>query len=73
MAAAEDPDPSGSGISNFLGNLKALLDAIHKEDDRIGGLAVTRLTAFCAGRGTPRITKALHDAVDREPGARGAG
>jgi len=40
----EEADPPGSGISAFLGNLKALVDAIHKEDDRIGGRAVTRLT-----------------------------
>jgi hypothetical protein len=41
----EDADSSGSALSGFLGNLKAVLDAIHKEDDRIGGQAVTRLSS----------------------------
>lgn len=41
----EEADPPGGAVSAFLGNLRATLDAIHKEDDRIGGRAVTRLTA----------------------------
>lgn len=41
----EELDPAGSGVSAFLGNLRAILDAILKEDDRIGGRAVTRLSA----------------------------
>lgn len=39
----EEPQTAGDGEAAFLGNLRALLDAIHKEDDRIGGRAVTRL------------------------------
>jgi hypothetical protein len=41
----EENDPLGTAIAAFLGNLRATLDAIHKEDDRIGGRAVTQLTA----------------------------
>ncbi len=37
------PDPAGTGARVPGRVLKAVLDAIHKEDDRIGGRAVTRL------------------------------
>lgn len=39
----EELDPLGTAVASFLGNLRALLDSIHKEDDRIGGRAVTQL------------------------------
>lgn len=42
---AEDPDPKGTAAGSVLSMLRSTLDAIHKEDDRIGGRAVTRLTA----------------------------
>lgn len=45
MPTPEDPDPSGTAAGPGVGLLEALLDAIHKADDRIGGRAVTRLTA----------------------------
>lgn len=41
----DEPDPSGTGPREGVGLLEAILDAIHKEDDRIGGRAVTRLAA----------------------------
>lgn len=41
----EEVDGAGSALGPFLGNLRALLDAIHKSDDRIGGRAVTKLAA----------------------------
>lgn len=40
---AEDPDGVGTGAGAELDTLRALLDAIHHEDDRIAGRAVTRL------------------------------
>ena len=39
----EDPDPSGTAVTGPIGTLRAVLDAIFKEDNRIGGQAVTRL------------------------------
>lgn len=44
--AADQPDPPGSPTASKRGTpLRAAFDAIFKEDDRIGGRAVTRLTA----------------------------
>jgi hypothetical protein len=41
----DETDPSGTAARSPFGALRAALDAIFKEDDRIGGRAVTRLTA----------------------------
>jgi hypothetical protein len=41
----DQPDPAGTAGRNPFGAMRAALDAIFKEDDRIGGRAVTRLTA----------------------------
>jgi hypothetical protein len=41
----DEADPAGSAARSPFGALRAALDAIFKEDDRIGGRAVTRLTA----------------------------
>lgn len=43
--APDEPDPIGTAKGKLLGFLQAALDSLHKEDDRIGGRAVTRLTA----------------------------
>lgn len=44
LCPAEEPDPVGTGVGPEAGNFEAYLDAIFKEDDRIGGRAFTRLT-----------------------------
>lgn len=40
----DQPDPSGTAARGPFGALRAALDSIFKENDRIGGRAVTRLT-----------------------------
>lgn len=41
----ENADGAGTGALEVEGNLQGMLDAIFKEDDRIGGRGVTKLTA----------------------------
>lgn len=40
----EEADPAGTALGSFLGMLRSLLDGVFKQDDLIGGRAVTRLT-----------------------------
>lgn len=55
---AELADAAGTAAGSLVGALEALLDAIAKEDDRIAGRAVTRLTAA--------LTAGETDAIDVE-------